>query len=194
MKRILLLFISGAACFTISQPLLRIPLLNHLQNHTGFILFYTLNPLLTGILIAFSAGLFEEGFRFIFKGSLFKKVKLGMVEPIIFGLGHGLAEAIMVLVPYLAMVPLESLYMGLIERILAVILHTGLTVVIWNGFQLNQKFRYLGIAILVHGLVNSLIPILAHNRNNIILIESSLALIDILVIIYMVRSRKHYLS
>lgn len=43
MKRILLLFISGAACFVISQPLLRIPLLNYLQSDTEFILFYRMN-------------------------------------------------------------------------------------------------------------------------------------------------------
>ena len=69
-KKGLLLFFLGAICFIVSQPLLRIPILNHLQSTTDFMLFYTLNPLFLGILIAFSAGIFEEGFRFIFKSFL----------------------------------------------------------------------------------------------------------------------------
>ena len=68
-------FFLGAACFIISQPLSRLPILDHLQQSTGFILVYTLNPLLIGILIAFSAGVFEEGFRFLFKLLLLKPAK-----------------------------------------------------------------------------------------------------------------------
>ena len=67
-------FFLGAACFIISQPLLRLPILDSLQQSTGFMLAYTLNPLLIGILIAFSAGVFEEGFRFLFKLFLLKQV------------------------------------------------------------------------------------------------------------------------
>lgn len=192
MRRIFLLFISGAACFIISQPLLRLPLLNHLLSDTRFILFYRVNFVLVGILIAFSAGIFEEGFRFIFKSSFFKTVKYGLREPIVFGLGHGLAEAGMVLIPYITVVPLASLYLAILERVLATILHIGLTVIVWNGFQLGRKYRYLALAILVHGLTNSLIPLLASHPNSIIIIESSLALIDLLIIMYIVKSRKHY--
>ena len=57
----LLWFFWGAACFMISQPLLRLPILEKLQQSTDFMLMYALNPLLIGILIAFSAGLLRKG-------------------------------------------------------------------------------------------------------------------------------------
>lgn len=193
MKKKISLFLLGSICFIVSQPLIRIPILNYLQGTTKFILFYRLNPLLVGIIIAFSAGIFEEGFRFIFRSFISKPVKLGILEPIIFGLGHGLAEAFIILGPVIFRVPLSSLYVGILERFLAIILHIGLTVIIWNGFQLNKKYKYLGIAILVHGLVNSLIPILSFSQYWIILIESSLAIIDICIIIYIYKSKKYYL-
>ena len=193
MKKKISLFLLGSICFIVSQPLIRIPILNYLQGTTKFILFYRLNPLLVGIIIAFSAGIFEEGFRFVFRSFISKPVKLGILEPIIFGLGHGLAEAFILLGPVIFRVPLSSLYVGILERFLAIILHIGLTVIIWNGFQLNKKYRYLGIAILVHGLVNSLIPILSFSQYWIILIESSLAIIDICIIIYIYKSKKYYL-
>ena len=191
-KKGLLLFFLGALCFIVSQPLLRIPILNYLQNTTDFMLFYALNPLLIGILIAFSAGVFEEAFRFIIKSLFLKEVKFGILEPIIFGFGHGLAEALILLVPALFIMPFSSLYLAIFERLLAIILHIGLSVIIWNGFQLNKRYKYLGIAIIVHGLVNSMIPIFSFSKNRIIIIEGFLALICIVLVVYIYRSKKHY--
>ena len=37
-------FLLGSACFIFSQPLLRLPILAKLQQSTGFMLAYTLNP------------------------------------------------------------------------------------------------------------------------------------------------------
>lgn len=192
MKKRIYTFILGALCFIISQPLLRLPILNYLQGSTKFTLFYTLNPLLVGILIAFSAGIFEEGFRFLFKSYLLKPVKTDILEAITFGLGHGLAEAIIILGPFLFTVPFQSLTLGILERILAIILHIGLTVIVWNGFQLNKKIKYLIIAIVLHGSVNSLIPILSSTENAIILIEGALLLTDIFIITYIYKSKKIY--
>lgn len=192
MKKKILTFILGSLCFIISQPLLRIPILNYLQKTTQFTLMYTLNPILIGILIAFSAGVFEEGFRFIFKKFLLQPPKTSISQPIIFGLGHGLTEATIVLGPALFTYPISMLTMGIIERILAIILHIGLTVIVWNGFVLNKRWKYLIIAIFIHGSINSLIPILSSTKNGILLIEGALALLDIFMIIYVYRSRKKY--
>lgn len=192
MKRRTITFILGAMSFIVSQPLLRIPLLNYLQGTTKFTLFYFLNPLLVGILIAFSAGVFEESTRFIFKSYFLKPAKSDILEPIVFGLGHGVAEALMLLLPYILTVPIYSLALGFFERFLAIILHIGLSVIIWNGFQLNRRRKYLLVAILIHGLVNSLIPILSPRTNPILLIEGSLLLIDIFILIYIFKSRKYY--
>lgn len=192
LKRSILLFVLGASCFIISQPLLRIPLLNFLQGKTSFLLFYNLNPLLTGILIAFSAGIFEESFRFIYKTLFLRRLKLGILEPILFGLGHGLAEALIVLLPALSLVAFQNLYLAIFERVLAIVLHIGLSLIIWNGFQLDKKYKYLGLAILVHGGVNSLIPIFGGSENSILLIEGALLIIAILILIYIYRSKKYY--
>ena len=192
MKKRLFTLVLGCMSFTVSQILLRIPLLNYIQGTTRFTLFYILNPLLTGILIAFSAGVFEEGFRFIFKRMFLKPMKTDIFEPIIFGLGHGVTEALFVLVPALSIASFQDLSLGIFERFLAIILHVGLSVVIWNGFQLEKKFRYLFLAILIHGSVNSLIPIFASSNNSIALILSSIGLIALLMVLYIFKSKKLY--
>ena len=121
-KRVLWFFL-GAACFIISQPLLRLPILQKLQQSTDFTLAYALNPILIGILIAFSAGLFEEGFRFLFKQFLLKPIACPFAQPVIFGLGHGIAEAVYILGPAFQLIPPAQLELAVLERILAIILH-----------------------------------------------------------------------
>lgn len=135
----LLWFFLGSACYIVSQPLLRLPLLRYIQNTTDFILAYALNPLLIGILIAFSAGVFEEGFRFLFKLFLVKPGNCAFSQPVIFGLGHGIAEALTILLPALSLAPVSQLGLASLERFLAIILHVNLTVVVWNGFQKKTK-------------------------------------------------------
>lgn len=192
MRKNIKIFGLGGLSFVVSQLLLRIPILNYIQKKTYFIEIYTMFPLFIGILIAFSAGLFEESFRFIFKRFLIKSRKTKLLDPILFGLGHGLIEAIIVLGPYLFTVPFGNLALGFIERILAIIMHIGLSVIIWNGFILNKRYTYLGIAILIHGLVNSLIPILSNRSNQIILIEGLLLVVDIFIVFYIFKSKKYY--
>jgi uncharacterized membrane protein YhfC len=87
-KRILWFFL-GAACFIISQPLTRLPILEHLQQSTDFILVYSLYPVLIGILIALSAGVFEESARFLFKQFLIKPAASDFSQPIIAGIYLG---------------------------------------------------------------------------------------------------------
>ena len=191
-KRILWFFL-GAVCFIISQPLLRLPILQYLQSSVDFELAYTLNPLLIGVLIALSAGVFEEGFRFVFKRSLLKPDKRSFSQPIIFGLWHGVAEALIILLPVLSLVPVSQLGLAIFERIMAVILHINLTVLVWNGFQTKKRTLYLLTAILVHGFINSLIPILSLLPNSILMIEGALVFVNILLIGYSNYSRKYYL-
>lgn len=194
MKEKSVTFLLGGVCFTVSQLLLRIPLLNYFLGTSKFQLLYTLNPLIIGILIAFSAGVFEESFRFVFRNLFFKKKDTKLSIPIIFGLGHGIVEAVFVLAPSLSMVPLGDLKIALLERVLAIVLHIGLTVIVWNGFQQNKKLQYLLIAIFIHGLINSLVPILAPLEYNILIIESLLFFIDLFIVLYIYQSKKYYYS
>lgn len=190
-KRVLW-FLMGAACFIISQPLLRLPILQHIQKSTSFVLAYTLNPLLIGILVALSAGIFEEGFRFLFKQFFIKPSECGFEQPIIFGLGHGITEALIILIPALSLAPVSQLGLAFLERVLAIILHVNLTILVWNGFQKKQKMLYLLIAIVIHGFVDSLIPVFSSFPNSVLLIEGTLAVVDILMTGYSYYSRKYY--
>lgn len=191
-KKRIAIFLLGSLCFIISQSLLRLPLLNYLQGTTQFTLFYMFNPLLTGILIAFSAGIFEELFRFIFKYFLLKPTKTNILEPVLFGLGHGLVEALIILTPVLSTISFDNLVIAIVERLLAIGLHIGLTVIVWNGFQVNKKAKYLLIAIFIHGLTNSFIPLLSGFENFILIFESLLLGVNLFLIGYMYQSRKLY--
>jgi len=191
-ERILWFFL-GSACFIIAQPLLRLPILNYLQQSTDFLLAYTLNPLLIGIMIAFSAGVFEEGFRFLFKQFLLQPAGCEFSQPVIFGLGHGIAEAVMVLVPAFMVLPVSQLGLATLERILAIILHVTLTVVVWNGFQKKQRALYLVLAITIHGFVNSLIPVLSPFPDSVVLIEGALAVVVVVMVGYSCHSKKYYI-
>mgnify|MGYP000896131959 CR=1 FL=1 len=192
--KVVIWFLLGAACFILSQPLTRLPILAQLQQSTDFTLAYTLNPLIIGIVIALSAGVFEEGARFLFKQFLLKPDKCVFMQPILFGLGHGIAEAAIILVPALIAVPLSQLGLAFLERALAITLHVTLTVVVWNGFQKNRRIYYLLAAVAIHGFVDTLIPILSPLSNSILLIGSALAAVDVLMVIYAVHSRKYYIK
>lgn len=125
----------GALCFAISQIFIRIPLLNRLIEESRFIIFYQNNILFTGFLIALSVGVFEEGGRFFFKKILIGPKESAALEPFLFGLGHGLCEAIYLLGPFVFVYPLTMLLPAIFERLIAIVLHISFSFIIWNGFQ-----------------------------------------------------------
>lgn len=186
-------FILGALCFIVSQPLLRMPILYMLQRSTDFMLAYALNPLVIGIIIAFSAGIFEESSRFLFKRFLLKPDACGISQPLIFGFGHGFAEALMILVPAMLSVPISQLGLAFAERIMAILLHMNLSIIVFNGFQRNQRVRYLIFAMIVHGLVNAMIPVLMPMQNGVMIIESILLGWVVILSIYSVYSKRIYI-
>lgn len=153
------------------------------------------NPLLIGVLVAFTAGIFEETFRFIFKLFFMKPDKCEISQPIIFGLGHGLSEVCVILFPVITTLLITGqLSMAIIERILAVTFHVTATIVVWNGFQRNKKVLYLLLAILLHGLLDALIPISSYFNISILIFYGVFLVVDILMVIYAFHSRKYYLK
>lgn len=140
-------------CFVLSQLCLRLPLLKLLNNNLWLNNFQSLYPLLYGFLIALSAGIFEEGGRFIFRDKFLKESN-SKQDAIIFGLGHGIIEVIFVIVvsySSLSLMTRSDIFLGLYERLLAVIFHIGMTVLIWLGFNRMEKYRNLILAIFLHG-------------------------------------------
>ncbi|MGB4505502.1 MAG: YhfC family glutamic-type intramembrane protease [Syntrophaceticus sp.] len=190
----ILYFVLGFLCFLISQPLLRLPLLHKLQQTTDFSLAYMMNPVLVGVLIALTAGIFEETFRFLFKLFFMKPDKCEISQPILFGLGHGISEVCVFLLPVVAMLSINQLFIALIERILAVTFHVTVTIVVWNGFQRNKKILFLLLAILFHGMVDALIPIISSVTTSVFVIYGAFLAVDMIMVIYAFHSRKYYLK
>ena len=192
MRKKILYFVLGFLCFLISQPLLRLPLLHKLQQTTGFALAFMMNPLLIQVLIALSAGVFEETSRFLFKLFFLKPDKCAISQPILFGLGHGISEVCVFLLPVVAMLSISQLSIALIERILAVTFHVTVTIAVWNGFQRNKKVLFLLLAILLHGMVDALIPIISSVTTSVFAFYGAFLAVDIIMVIYAFHSRKYY--
>lgn len=190
-KYVVKLFISGVLAFTISQIVLRVPLLNIIANSLKVYKFQIAFPLIYGFLVSLSAGIFEESARFIFRFKLFNNHNT-ILEPIIFGLGHGLIEVVYVLILLVQNINLfNPSYLGLIlyERLLAVIFHIGMTVIIWNGFLFNRKYRNLFTAILFHGLFNFLITLNKVYNWGTTTLYGAWTIIILIIVIYVYKSR-----
>lgn len=157
--RYLYLFVLGFLSFLVSQILIRIPLLSILTKNPKFVIFQINNALLVGCLIALSAGIFEEVFRFLFRRFLVREgVKIS--EPIIFGLGHSFMEIIYIFAPVILSSGLSVISpLGIIERVIVTLIHIELSIIIWNGFLVNKKYLYLLLAVLLHSICDMLIPL-----------------------------------
>ena len=157
--RYIYLLMLGFLSFFISQIMLRIPLLNFLAKNPGFVVFQLQNALFVGCLIAISAGVFEEVFRFLFRRFLIRD-SIKIAEPVIFGLGHSLMEIIYIFTPVVLASGLSVISpLAVVERIFATLLHIEFSIIIWNGFLTNKKYSYLFLAILLHSLCDIIIPI-----------------------------------
>lgn len=154
------IFILGAACFFVSQQLLRIPLLSLVFRSPWINVFSLKHGLIVGILVAMSAGLFEESFRFLAVGLLKKREGI-FWNPFFLGLGHSAMEIIFLF--FMSGVSLKMISgLAILERIVATILHVEMAILIWNGFTNNRKFTGLLLAILFHGLVDAIIPLASY--------------------------------
>ncbi|HZK09555.1 MAG TPA: YhfC family glutamic-type intramembrane protease [Clostridia bacterium] len=184
-------FILGALCFALTQIFTRIPLLNLLMDKPSFIIFFHQHFIFAGFLLALSAGVFEEGGRFLFKKYLLKPIKSTALEPFLFGLGHGLCEAVYLLGPLLSVYPISLLLPALFERVIALVLHICFSFIVWNGFQKNKPFKYLLLAVLAHTLVNFSIP-LGQTADSTTLLWFLILLQTVLLFIYSLYSLKFY--
>ena len=82
--RVLLVFTLGVVCFLFTQVFTRVPLLGWLQDQTGFVVWAMAYPILSGVLVALSAGVFEESGRFAIKALALKPANSPQWEPIVF--------------------------------------------------------------------------------------------------------------
>lgn len=144
-------------------------------------------------LIALSAGVFEEVFRFIFKEFFIRPKESTFLQPILFGLGHGFMEVLIIFIPNMSqMIIMGTLPIAIVERMLAIVAHIFFTIIIWNGFQRNKKFQHLILAIFAHGLLDLMAGLGVSGGFNIWVVEGIFALFDIVGIFYIFNSKKYY--
>jgi len=220
-KKITKPFLFGMLTFFISQMVLRIPIIQVLlPRFDWYNIFATKYEYLYYILMALSAGVFEEVGRFIVvKYFLKKNRRYG--DGIAFGFGHGGIEAILLLgITYINMLiysfaynngtldalltgasqgtidsvcatvtglTVGSILLGTIERVIAITMHIGMTMIVYMGFAKKKEVSYLGLAILVHTIVDSLCGILPKMGINGVALEVVFGVCAALLLWYTIR-------
>lgn len=181
----------GAGCFLIFQILTRIPIIQYiLPLNPQYQLFQITNPLLFIFFISLSAGVFEELGRYILMKSFLKN---GTVrDSISFGIGHGGIEAvllvgvqsiILVFTNSITALPSEQLFLSGIERISAMMLHIGWSVLIWQSVK-NKKFRITLFAIATHTLVDFISVYLKQLGFSLYFIEGLFIIFAVIMLVY----------
>lgn len=157
----------GAAVFAVFQLFTRIPILQALSGSPGFILFSQTNALLYALLLALSAGVFEEAGRYAGM-RIFMPRSLTWINGVAFGLGHGGLEAfVLVGLPYaLSVLPAllsgDPAYTGVqpalyllagAERMMTIAVHIGLTMLVLYAVR-SGRLRCLALAVGLHAAVD----------------------------------------
>ncbi len=165
-------FLFGMLAFIVSQPLLRLPLLQIVLPQYAWFAVLQLNPWRYGLFLGLTAGLFEETARWI-AIRFFLKEKTDIEHGMSFGLGHGGVEAMLLVglqfvnMLFLlisgrgALLPVsaEMVLISSLERLSAILFHIGASLLVMHGVR-RKKARYLAAAILLHTLLDAPIVIL----------------------------------
>lgn len=155
------MFFAGILSFTVSQLLIRIPLLQYAGKKWEWLMLlpYTSLVLYYGFL-GLTAGLFEETGRWA-AFSLMKRRRraLDWKDALALGLGHGGVEAVWVAVSGLMAGNFDftaaggRTLLGGVERLFAMTLHVGFSFLIFKGVE-EKKARWWLLAVLLHGLTD----------------------------------------
>lgn len=202
-------FALGIIVFSMSQLLIRIPILNLLEDSVWYNMFRQLNPLLYILILAFTAGLFEEGGRLLGTKIFLSREETTWDNAFVFGLGHGGVEAFsLVGIQYVGFIadtlsgknaaailgtPAYMYLLGGVERILAVILHIGMTMLVFYAIR-KKKPLFLLYALLVHTFIDCYSYVLKAIGVNMDIwpTEVTLAVIAALMLILTIRIKREF--
>ena len=183
----------GVSCFLVFQVFTRIPLLQLvLANQVWYIVFTFKYPLLFIFLLSLSAGIFEEGGRFIIMSKWLRKGRF--IDVLAFGIGHGGIEAILlvglgVLLSDVSAVDDFSLVMGGLERIFAMCMHVAFSFMVHAQVTKHRKHS-LTLAILAHTVVNFVAVYLMRLGVGVLYVELVLLVMAVIAIRYVIHERK----
>lgn len=215
-------YLIGSIIFFISQIILRLPLLNFLNLKSDwFMMLSSLSPIVYSAILGLSAGIFEEVGRFLgFKWCL--NNNSSYKDGLAFGIGHGGIEAIIItgmasIQNLIIIISLKSgnfnavkygisleeatgiynstsgfmVLLGGFERLFAMCIHIALTMIVLYGINKKKK-RYLLLAIILHGVVDSMLGILQYFGVGIIGIEIWVFICAIISVIFTVGCKKYF--
>lgn len=163
-RRCILPFVLGALAFILSQIVLRMPLLDLLPRYYWYNAMVIQYPSLYYIFLGITAGLFEETARAVFLYCLLRKNRR-FCDGLAFGLGHGGVEAmlftgaavlsILFRLPAYEGMTFGMVFIGGLERLFAISMHLGFTVMVLTGIREKKTIRYLLAAIALHGAADA---------------------------------------
>lgn len=149
MKRLMAL-ICGFICFAVTQIATRIPLLAHFDYELTVLGLRA--PFLVLLILAFSAGIFEETGRFLFYKTALRRADF--TDAMLFGLGHSLMEILFLFYSAGVFAGLGLSAWAILERVSATLFHMASAAFILGGMRRGKDARTLLSAILFHGLFN----------------------------------------
>ena len=150
-------YLLGAVVFTLTQPLFRIPILEQVLSYqTWFIRMQVQMPIfVTALFYAVSAGLVEEVGRYLGLRIL-KRGQAPWPAGLLFGLGHGCAEAVwvgwMLARSGSEISKINYLLCGY-ERMCTIMVHAGLALLVLKGVR-QRKGRWLVLAVVLHTVLD----------------------------------------
>jgi uncharacterized membrane protein YhfC len=212
-------YFCGALVFLISQIFLRIPIIqNVLPKMNWYISLTAFYPIIYCIFLGITAGIFEEVGRFLGFRFLLKKNRTWR-DGIAFGIGHGGIEAILftgissirnliflvalnqgnfdsnkfgisedqIRRMFESITNINVLFAG-IERISAITIHVGLSLMVLYGINSRRK-AYLFLAVLIHGIIDSLLGILLQFGLPLYAIELWCVICAVMLLLYSIRTK-----
>lgn len=203
----------GALMFFVFQVVMRIPALTLIQGQAWYKEFSARNMILTGIVIAFSAGLFETAGRYMGLKFLLKN-KLERKNGIAYGIGHGGIEAILLvglnyivsiiysflmnagivgsqLVPQLAATSPDLFLAAGVERVFTVLFHIAAALLVTYAIMYNKKM-YILYCLLLHTFVDGTAVILQIYKIPMWGIEGWVAVVGLLSLLFIIKSEKMF--
>lgn len=149
MKRLIAL-VCGFACFAVTQIMTRIPLLASFDYELTVLNLRA--PFLVVLILALSAGIFEETGRYLFYKTALRRADF--TDAMLFGLGHSLMEILFLFYSAGIFAGLGLSAWAILERVSATLFHMASAVFILGGMRRGKGARTLLCAILLHAFFN----------------------------------------
>lgn len=196
--------------FIVFQGVLRIPALTYIQNQPWYSSYALQHSALTAIFIAVSAGLFETVARYVGLKFLLKN-KLNRINGVAYGIGHGGIEAILIvglsyaanivysilintgqvssaILPQLISTSPALFLTAGIERVFAMMFHIAAALLVAYGILYHKKI-YIFASFLFHSILDCGAVLLQENLVEIWIIELWVALIGLISLIFIIKSK-----